>query len=49
MTDGDKALEREAISLVRQYGFALTMVRPLKELLMKIAVRLEWHNLQKEL
>lgn len=42
-------LEQEAIVVVRQYGFALSMAKPVQKILLKIAARLEWHNLEKEL
>lgn len=42
-------LEQEAIAVVRQYGFALVMAKPVKALLIKIADRLGWHQLRKEL
>jgi hypothetical protein len=42
-------LEAEAIAVVRQYGFALSMAKPVKSLLLKIAARLEWHHLLGEL
>lgn len=42
-------LEKEAIVVVRQYGFALSMAKPVRNILLKIAARLEWQNLKKEL
>jgi len=42
-------LEREAIAVARQYGFALAIAKPVKRLLVKIADRLEWNALKKEL
>lgn len=42
-------LEKEACAVVRQYGFALSMAKPVRVLLLKIAARLGWHNLEKEL
>lgn len=41
-----KGLEREALCLVRQYGFFL---RPAKPFLRKLADFLKWNNLRKEL
>lgn len=42
-------LEQEVIAVVRQYGFALSMAKPVKAVLLKIADRLGWQNLKKEL
>lgn len=42
-------LEKEACAVVRQYGLALSMAKPVRVLLVKIADRLDWQNLKKEL
>jgi hypothetical protein len=40
----NEELEREAIALVRQYGFFMPV--PVKGFLLKLAVHLDWQNLK---
>lgn len=42
-------LEKEGVALLKQYGFAVRMNKPLTEFLRKVAVRLEWAEFQKML
>jgi capsule polysaccharide modification protein KpsS len=46
MNDSDQ-LEREAIALVKQYGFFLR--GPVKDFFRKLATHLNWQHLTKEL
>jgi hypothetical protein len=47
MQHTSEELERQAIALVRQYGFFLP--KPVKEFLMKLAGHLQWEGLKKAL
>lgn len=42
-------LEKEALAMLNQYGAFLMMARPLKEFLKKVAVELNWAEVQKRL
>lgn len=42
-------LERQAITIFRQYRFVLLMNKPVRDLMKQIAERLDWKTLHKEL
>ncbi len=45
--DKNEELEREAVALIKQYGFFLP--KPAKEFFKRLAIHLKWNQLEKAL